>query len=242
MGEAGGARFRPRLMLVTDRQRLAAAAGRPASAWPDLLIEQIGGALAGGTDLVQIRERDLTPRALVTFLQRLWRAVPAASTRVVINDRLDVALAAGAAGVHLPESGLPLEDVLARVSADKFLVGGSVHRAGDASLRRAASYLLAGTVQASASKPAGWSTIGWTGLTAIVRAAAQTPVLAIGGIGAADVARVRQAGASGVAAIGALLPEPGAPDVGESVRQRAAAIVFGFDSQEGVSYTREAGR
>ncbi|MCC7125129.1 MAG: thiamine phosphate synthase [Acidobacteria bacterium] len=229
-------------MLMTDRRRLVAAAGQSEAAWSDLLLDQISGALAGGVDLVQIRERDLAPRALVTFLRRLWHAVPGASTRVVINDRLDIARAAGAAGVHLPEAGLPLEDVLAGVSADKFLVGSSVHRTGDASLRRSASYLLAGTVQASESKPAGWRTIGWTGLADIAAAAGTTPVLAIGGLGAADVSRVRQAGASGLAAIGALLPEPGARDVGESVRQRAARIVFAFDSQEGVSYTREAGR
>jgi thiamine monophosphate synthase len=82
--------------------------------------------------------------------------------------------------------------------------------------------LLAGTVQASGSKPSG-RLLGWTGLSAIVRAAEGTPVVAIGGLGVDEGSNVRRAGAVGIAGIGCFLPEPGR-DIVASVRERVCAI------------------
>jgi thiamine-phosphate pyrophosphorylase len=211
------------VLLVTSRHRLVERAAADPAAWPDLLLAQIAGALEGDADLIQVREPDLGAAALTAFLRRLFREIPASADRVLVNDRADVASVTGAAGVHLTERSLELEDVRQLSSSDKtWVVGRSVHDAATAARCRRASYLLAGTVQASGSKPSGWL-LGWTGLSAIVRAADGTPVVAIGGLGAAEGSHVRRAGAVGIAGIGCFLPEPGR-DIVASVRERVCAI------------------
>src|SRR5262245_56851208 len=94
---------RPLICLVTDRRRLCASLGRPAGEWPDLLERQLAGALAGGVDLVQFREKDLHAGEAVEFLREAAQRLPGLLHRLVVNDRLDVALSTQAAGVHLPE-------------------------------------------------------------------------------------------------------------------------------------------
>jgi thiamine-phosphate pyrophosphorylase len=223
----------PRVLLVTDRRRLVARMGARDEDWPELLGSQVEAALAGGADLVQVREPDLTARVLARFLRQLFERLPDRGRRVVVNDRADVAMVTGAGGVHLTELSPDPADVRRLRPADKrWVMGRSVHDPGTAGRHRDADYLLAGTVRASASKPAGWRVLGWEGLAAIVRAAGTTPVVAIGGLTAGDAEAVRRAGAVGLAGIGCFLPEAGA-DLGWSVRSKVERIRMAFDSTGG---------
>lgn len=228
------------MLLVTDRHRLVERTGASAASWPDLLLMQIAGALDGGADLVQVREPDLDAGVLTGFLRRVFREVPGSSSRIVVNDRADIAWVTGAAGVHLTERSLDLEDVRRLLPADKkWVTGRSVHDAATAARCRTASYLLAGTVQASGSKPTDWRLLGWEGLAAVVRAT-DTPVVAIGGLGAVEVPAIWRAGAQGLAAIGFFLPDSGR-DIALSVQDRVHAVRKAFDTLGGETYTRRAG-
>jgi thiamine-phosphate pyrophosphorylase len=201
----------PRILVVTDRHRLLRHLKAQPEQWPELLQAQVLGAIAGGADLVQVREADLAPGLLAGFLRRLFDAAPGAAQRVVVNDRCDVALASAAGGVHLGERSVGIGEAR-QLAPDgrQWLVGRSVHTRTGAAAARRADYVIAGTVQASASKAPGWKTIGWPGLAAIAAAAGDTPVVAIGGLGVADVPAVRAAGAVGLAGIGCFLPAHGA--------------------------------
>ena len=194
---------RPLVALVTSRRRLG-----PGGGGAEVLGRQIAAAVAAGVDIVQIREPDLPDRALFELVSRAVDVARGTASAVLVNDRLDVALAAGAAGVHLRTSSAPAP-ALRRHAPRGFLLGRSVHGAAEAA--RAASeggldYLVLGTVYASASKP-GRAACGVDALAAAARAA-PLPVLAIGGVTIDGVRGVRGAGAAGVAATG-LFAEPG---------------------------------
>ena len=172
------------ICLVTDRRRLAVA-GATAAAVADCLVAQIRHAVDAGVDLVQVRESDLEAGALAAIVSRLLAVTRGSSTRLVVNDRIDVALACGADGVHLRGDSIAAADAR-RLAPPGFLIGRSVHAAGEAIAAAAADYLIAGTVFPSASKPDGTPLLGIEGLRAIV-AAVDRPVLAIGEIGRAHV-------------------------------------------------------
>jgi thiazole tautomerase (transcriptional regulator TenI) len=167
------------------------------------LEAQLDAACEEAVDIVQVRERDLDAAALLGLVRRVvGRATPA--TRVVVNDRADVALAAGAAGVHLRSDGPPAARVRA-LQPGPWIVGRSVHMPGEAARAGDLDYLLCGTVFPSGSKPAG-APVGGLDTLRETCAVARPPVLAIGGITPARVAACREAGAAGVAAIGVFLP------------------------------------
>jgi thiamine-phosphate diphosphorylase len=185
---------RPGLIcLVTDRLRLPAPSD-------DSLVELAEAAVTAGVDLIQLRERDLDDRRLLVLARRIMSIVQGTHSRLVVNDRVDVALAAGAAGVHLRSDSVGTQRVRAVVPKD-FLVGRSVHTAAEATAAGDADYLVAGTVYPSASKPAATATLGTAGLGAIC-AASTRPVLAIGGVAADKLGELAAAGSAGVAAIG----------------------------------------
>jgi thiamine-phosphate pyrophosphorylase len=166
------------------------------------LVERIAAAASAGADLIQIRQRGLEAGALIARARAALRAVAGTPARVVVNDRLDVALAAGAAGVHLRGDSFAAARVRSIAPAG-FLVGRSVHSEEEAAEIEAAGgcdYLMFGTVFASASKAAGHQPAGLDAL-ARVCARVRTPVLAIGGVTADSVASLRAAGAAGVAGI-----------------------------------------
>jgi thiamine-phosphate diphosphorylase len=162
--------------------------------------EFISSSVQGCADLVQVREPALCTLELLQLVNAVVSATRGTSIRVVVNDRVDVALIAGADGVHLPAAGAPVADVRAMVPPG-FLIGRSAH--GDDEIDRAegADYLIFGTVFATASKPGEPG----QGLEALRRAAQRFhgPVLAIGGVTPANAAEVLAAGAAGYAAIGA---------------------------------------
>lgn len=240
MPEGPGAGL-PRVMLVTDRRRLCAATGRPESAWEDLLVEQVRGALAGGADLVQVREPDLSAARLSQFLRTLFQNVPHSRARTVVNDRLDVALTTGARGVHLPERGLPAAAARRIEGGGELLIGRSVHSVSAVAASPEADYLIAGSVRASRSHPGG-TVMGWDRLRDVVDAAGAIPVLAIGGLGRDDLDAIDRAGAAGIAAIDWLLPSSAERDLAGFVQLRVAELRMVFDSRAGVSYTRRVDR
>jgi thiamine-phosphate pyrophosphorylase len=221
----------PVLCLVTDRRRLTRTLEEPDAVWESVLIRQIAGAIRGGIDVVQIRERDLEAGILAAFVRRCVAAARGTATRIVVNDRLDVALAAGADGVHLREDSL--SSAAARtLMKSPGLIGRSVHDPAGATNTESLDYLIAGAVFETVSKPR-TPPLGLAGLRAVVTAAGACPVWAIGGITPEQMPLVAGAGARGVAAIGAFLPRTLA-QIEIEVQKISADLRFSFDSSTGV--------
>lgn len=180
-------------MLVTDRARLR---GRR-------LEDVASQAVDGGVDAVQLREKDLPGGDLYELATSL-RAALGDRALLLVNERADVALAAGADGVHLPEHGL-LGKAVREMVGEGCIVGRSVHSV-DAAVRAekdGADFVTVGTIYETASKPG--AVPAGVELVGAVAEAVDVPVVAIGGITAENVAAVVQAGAGGVAVIGAIM-------------------------------------
>jgi thiamine-phosphate pyrophosphorylase len=208
---------RPIICLVTDRRRLAGGDGRFPVARARL-SELARHAVNAGVDLIQIRERDLQTAQLVDIAGDLADIARGSPTRVLVNDRLDVALACRASGVHLRSDSIPPAAVRSETGS-RLLIGRSVHKLDEAVEHApAVDYLIAGTVFPSASKPASDCLLGEGGLRQMSHAV-NVPVLAIGGVTVERVARIAVAGASGVAGIGLFLTAASSmPDVVAAVR------------------------
>jgi len=184
------------ICLVTDRRR------RPP-------VEQAAEAAAAGVDIIHVRERDLEAAQLGILVTAVVSATRGSSTKVVVNDRVDVAIACGADGVHLRGDSMPAARVR-RMAPDGFLIGRSVHSAEEASTVAAgADYLVAGTVFPTTSKPGQAAVLGLPGLSTIAHAV-NVPVLAIGGMSVERASAVAGAGARGLSAIG-LFADPDRP-------------------------------
>jgi thiamine-phosphate pyrophosphorylase len=167
------------------------------------LLQQARHAVDAGIDYLQVRERDLEAAALADIVQELVSVARGSATRVLVNDRLDVALACGAAGVHLRGDSIQAPAVRQIVPAG-FVVGVSVHTVAEAvAAASSADYLVAGTVWPTDSKPSaqGEALLGIEGLARIA-SAVTVPVLGIGGVTIDRVAAAARAGAAGAAAIG----------------------------------------
>jgi thiamine-phosphate pyrophosphorylase len=180
--------------FVTDRRRFGLSA--PA------LVDRAAAAAARGAGVVQLRERDLPDAELLDLAVRLVETLGGRAA-VLINDRVDVALAAGAAGVHLRGDSPPASRLRTMVPPG-FTIGRSVHSleeidaaAGDGGC----DYLMFGTVFPSAGKPEGHPVAGLERLAAACRRS-PLPVIAIGGITPDREAEIARAGAAGLAAVG----------------------------------------
>lgn len=185
----------PRLYVVTDRQQTA---GRS-------LEEVIASAARGGAGMVQLREKDLSARALLALGGRLQRVLASYDIPLLINDRLDVAQALDAAGVHLAGHSLPAAQARGVLGSDK-LIGVSTHSLEQAQDARdgGADFIVFGPVFTTPSKVAYGPPQGLQQLANIVQAI-DLPVIAIGGINVTNLASVLQEGAHGVAMIRAVL-------------------------------------
>ena len=166
-------------------------------------------AVQGGATMIQVRWKDGAPADLLELTRTLVDALP---TPIIVNDRADIALAAGAAGAHLGWDDPPLESLRPHVPAG-FLLGLSVGSSEEAELAAATSadYWSIGPCFATPSKRDAGSPLGPDGFAALAsRAPEGTPVIGIGGITARNAAEIMRAGAAGVAVIGAVLsaPEP----------------------------------
>jgi thiamine-phosphate pyrophosphorylase len=183
-----------RLMVLTDPVLLK---GRD----PVAVCRQ---AVAGGATLVQVRWKDGAP---ADVLQLTAAIVSALSVPVLVNDRVDIALAAGAAGAHLGQDDPPL-DVLRPQVPPGFLLGVSVGSDEEAVRVRAwpADYWSIGPCFTTANKPDAGPALGPEGFAALRRLAPEEmPVIGIGGITAANAATILRAGAAGVAVMGAVV-------------------------------------
>ena len=206
---------------MTDRRRLSGATADPGRA-QQCLLRQAQHAVDARIDVLQIREPDLEATELARLVTGMVAMARGSRSRIVVNDRLDIALACGAAGVHLRANSLP--PLAARSIAPRgFVIGRSVHTLEEAAaVASDVDYLIAGTVWPSESKPlgaAGPPLLGLSGLAAIA-AAVSVPVLAIGGVTLDRIPAVVSCGAAGVAAIGLFMGSPG-DEGGSGCRARA---------------------
>lgn len=195
------------LGIVSHRHRLSRAAAIAGADPTRLLVEQARAAAEAGADFFQIREPDLDAGGLLAVVRRVLDAT-GNRLAVYVNDRADVAVAAGGgAGVHLRSTSLTAARLRAWLPAG-LAVTRAVHSVAEAIAAGPIDAVIAGTAAASASKDAGHPTLGLEGLRAIVDAAA-VPVIALGGLGPSDWPWVARTGASGWAGIGVFLPTPG---------------------------------
>jgi thiamine-phosphate pyrophosphorylase len=190
----------PILCYVTDRKTLTTREDE--TDWR--LVGKIRGTIGAGVDWVQVREKDLPPQKLLALVREIVRATDTA--KLIVNDRLDVAVAAGAAGVHLGRESAPIREVVRWCrggnAPKEFLIGASCHTLSEAREVEiaGASYLIFGPIFDTPSKRAFGEPVGIAEL-AQVCATVKIPVLAIGGIGLRNARECFQAGAAGIAAI-----------------------------------------
>jgi thiamine-phosphate pyrophosphorylase len=196
------------LMLVTDRRL---AGGRP-------IEEIVAAAVRGGVTAVQLREKEASTRELLETALLLRPMLDAAGVPLIVNDRADVALAAGAAGAHLGQDDLPPASAR-RLLGPEAVVGLSVETpeqaaAADPSL---VTYLGVSPVFATPTKTATKAPWGLDGLRRL-RAQTALPLLAIGGIHVGNAAEVLAAGADGLAVVSAICAAPDPEAAARSLR------------------------
>lgn len=185
-----------RLMLVTDDRLLA---GKDA-------VELCRAAERGGATSVQVRLKDTAPRELAQLVNVLLEAL---TIPVLVNDRADVALACGAAGVHLGPDDVPVS-LIRSVAPAGFLIGASVGTFDEVESGRGADYWGVGPWAATGTKADAGTALGPEGFAELVRRGEGRPCVAIGGVQPEDVPLVHQAGGVGVAVVSGIL---GAHDV-----------------------------
>jgi thiamine-phosphate pyrophosphorylase len=191
----------PCLCLVTDRK-----VGNEGA-----LVHRAAQAVTGGVDMVQLREKDLSGGLLLSLAASLKSAIGSRAL-LIINERADVAMAAGADGVQLAEDALPVAAVR-RIMGPRALIGRSVH-SEEGAVRAAAEgadFLIVGTMYVTRSHPT--ATPAGPGLVRRIRnaleeRAASVPLIGIGGITADNLGEVIRAGAGGVAVISSILGSP----------------------------------
>jgi len=195
---------KPVVCYVTDRCALTIGSDAEVQ---DALLQRVRNAAAAGVDWIQLREKDLDAQSLMRLAVA---AISAArkenvATAIVVNDRLDIAWATRAAGVHLGETSLPVNRVVSskRLSDEtNFLIGVSCHslRAAAEAERDGADYVFFGPVFDTPSKVSFGPPQGLNRLAAVA-SAVSIPVLAIGGITTSNARSCLDAGAAGIAAI-----------------------------------------
>jgi thiamine-phosphate pyrophosphorylase len=198
MAEGGDRKVDFRVCLVTDRKQA------PGEAIVPVVVE----ALRGGIRAVQLREKDLPARDLLRLARELREATARHGARLLVNDRVDVAMAAGADGVHLGVSSLRPREAR-RLLGPKGLVGCSTHSLRELAEAEegGADFVTFGPVFFTPSKAAYGPPVGLPALAAACRAA-RIPVFALGGVGAGNLDVVLSAGAHGVALVSGVVAAP----------------------------------
>jgi len=181
----------------------------------------VEAAVDGGVTIVQLRAKNLAGGAFVALGLEIAGRLAARGVLLLINDRVDIALACGAAGIHLGQDDMPVAAARRLIGPDA-VIGVSVNTPGEArrAEREGADYVGAGPAYATATKETGLAVLGPEGI-GLIRRGIGIPVVAIGGISAANAAEMERAGADGIAVVSAIL---GAPDA----RQAAAALKRAF--------------
>ena len=199
------------LYLVAD---VDSAAGKD-------LVRIVKEAVSGGVTAVQLRAKSLDTSAFLELAVRIGKALRGKSVPLIINDRVDIAVAGRAAGVHLGQGDMA-PDKARKVLGSKKIVGISVNTLEEAlaAERLGADYVGLGPIFPTATKETGLPIIGPEGVRK-VREAVTIPVVAIGGVNAANAAEIMQAGASGIAVVSAILgaadPRRAAADLKDAI-------------------------
>jgi thiamine-phosphate pyrophosphorylase len=191
------------LLIITDDLRDGMAG----------LVARAAAAVRGGATMVQLRLKDADARTQVEVARALIAALP---VPVIVNDRADVALAAGAAGVHVGADDLPV-DALRRIAPAGFIIGASVGSEEEAERAAGADYVGIGPVYGTASKADAGDAIGVEGFTRLL-ARCRAPAVAIGGIDASNAGAVISAGARGIAVIRAVMRAPAPEEAARAIR------------------------
>jgi len=181
----------PLAYYITDRQSCSLP-----------ILHQIQQAIDASVDLIQIREKDLATRPLLELAARALELAKGSCSKILINDRLDIALAAGLDGIQLGHHSVTTRTVAERVRELDLLIGASVHSMDEFLLAatRGASFVTLGPIFATPSKSAYGPPVGLE-LLATVCQRASIPVFALGGINLENYRSCLAAGASGIAAI-----------------------------------------
>ena len=197
-------KFDPTLYLVTD------STGRT----DDDFLSILEKALTGGVTLVQYRAKTASSAEMYAEALQLKALCDSFKVPLIINDRLDIAMAVGAAGVHLGQDDLPCA-AARKLLGEDYIIGVSAHNPAEAktALQSGADYLGCGAVFSTATK-ADVKKLGTEGLTAICREKG-LPVVGIGGVTADNYREVRAAGADGAAIVSGILAQP---DISATVR------------------------
>jgi thiamine-phosphate pyrophosphorylase len=198
------------LYLVTDRRWLG---GR---ALPDCVEE----AILGGATVIQLREKEISSREYLELAAAIKAVAGKHGIPLIINDRVDIALASGAGGVHLGPDDMPVGDARRLLGADK-IIGASAASVEEALLyeRQGADYLGVGAVFPTATK-SGTESVSLKELAA-VKSAVRIPVVAIGGITEANAPAVMAAGADGAAVVSAIM---NTQDIRDAARRLSLAL------------------
>jgi thiamine-phosphate pyrophosphorylase len=180
------------------------------------LVDRVMAAVRGGATSVQVRLKDTSARDVVDITRKLVTSV---KVPVIVNDRADIALAAGAAGVHLGEADLPVT-AIRKFAPDGFIIGASLGVDAELANAKAADYVGIGPIFGTPSKSDAGSAIGVEGFKRLAKLGG-LPAVAVGGITPETAAQIMAAGAVGVAAINAIFK---CADPETSARALAAAI------------------
>ncbi|HEX4967002.1 MAG TPA: thiamine phosphate synthase [Nitrospiraceae bacterium] len=202
-----------RLLVVTDRHQTN---GRP-------LVPLLQQVLTAGTPAIQLRERDLSARELVTLAHEVKAVTASRGAQLLINDRIDVALAFEGVGVHLRSNSLPVMVARQMVGTQR-LLGISAHSVEEAvqGASQGADYIVLGPIYETPSKRAFGPPLGIHTLEKACRLV-RLPIMGIGGVTAARAREMRRAGAFGAAVITAIL---GATDVESAARELLDAVTL----------------
>ncbi len=180
------------------------------------LIARASAAARGGASCIQLRLKDVSARDLVGVARELVRAV---GVPVIVNDRADIAIAAGAAGVHLGADDVP-PSAIRRIAPAEFIIGASVGNDAEVANSADADYVGIGPCFATGSKSDAGEPIGPQGFARLA-AATGLPAVAVGGVTAENAAIAMGAGAAGVAVIGGVF---GSSDPAAAARRLRSAI------------------
>lgn len=184
----------------------------------------VEAAVDGGVTVVQLRAKLLGGAAFAALASDLASRLARRGLPLLVNDRVDIALACGAAGVHLGQEDVPVA-VARRLLGPRAVIGVSVNTPGEArqAERDGADYVGAGPAYATGTKETPLAVLGPAGI-GLVRRATRLPVVAIGGIAAANAADMASAGADGIAVVSAVLGAPDARRAAEELKQAFTGI------------------
>lgn len=196
------------LYLCTDRDLMST----------DTLEEAVEAAIRGGVTIVQLREKNCSSREFLETAIQIKKITDAHNIPLIINDRVDIALAVDAAGVHVGQSDFPCEVVRKIVGSDK-IVGISVAKVEEAKAAEAAGadYIGVGAMFATGTK-ANTRSVTMEGL-ADIRKAVQIPIVVIGGVNETNAAQFRGTGIEGLAVVSAIIAKPDIEGAARELKQ-----------------------